>query len=360
MQTGDKVKLVKALSGLPSTTDDATIYFSVSDHKIYLGDQSYGDGTTYNFVSGTNGFTVTPSGGSAQTVTVTPIITNNITGSGTSGYIAKFNGVNTITDGPALGSDTNTFLRNDGTWKDPINNFASNAGFHNSIYHGKFLGTSITAEQYAQISAGTFDDMFIGDYWTISTTFGNTTKNVDYVIAGFDYWWNVGDSYPPTNRHHIVLVPRDVLYSDRMNSTDTTTGGYVGSEMYTTNLADARTGIGNVFSGHIYSMRKLLTNSVGADGQANNWTWTTCSVELMSETMVYGAKVWGNSGFEVGSDMGILPLFALNPASRNSRSMWWLRSVVSPSHFAYVVAYGYVGYNRASGSFGVRPCFAIF
>lgn len=72
--------------------------------------------TTYTFANGTNGFTVTPSGGSAQTVTVTPSITNNVTGSGTNGYIAKFNGGNTITNGPAIGSSTNTFLLNNGTW----------------------------------------------------------------------------------------------------------------------------------------------------------------------------------------------------------------------------------------------------
>ena len=78
--------------------------------------------TTYTFANGTNGFTVTPSGGSAQTVTVTPSITNNVTGSGTSGYIAKFNGANTITSGPQLGSSTTTFLRNDGSWATPTDN----------------------------------------------------------------------------------------------------------------------------------------------------------------------------------------------------------------------------------------------
>jgi len=52
-------------------------------------------------------------------VTVTPSITNNITGSGASGYLTKFNGTNTITNGPALGSSTTTFLRNDGTWATP-------------------------------------------------------------------------------------------------------------------------------------------------------------------------------------------------------------------------------------------------
>lgn len=58
--------------------------------------------TTYTFANGTNGFTVTPSGGSAIPVTVTPSITNNVTGTGTSGNLAKFNGANSITDGPGI------------------------------------------------------------------------------------------------------------------------------------------------------------------------------------------------------------------------------------------------------------------
>ena len=75
--------------------------------------------TTYSFTGGTNCFYVTPSDGTQQTITVTPSITNNITGSGTSGYLTKFNGTNTVTDGPALGTDTTKYLRNDGTWAVP-------------------------------------------------------------------------------------------------------------------------------------------------------------------------------------------------------------------------------------------------
>lgn len=75
--------------------------------------------TTYTFANGTNGFTVTPSGGTAQTVTVTPSIVNNVTGSGTSGYIAKWNGANTVTNGPAFGSTTTTYLNNAGNWATP-------------------------------------------------------------------------------------------------------------------------------------------------------------------------------------------------------------------------------------------------
>ena len=108
---------------------EATAMGSTSGKQYAVGLDKNGDlsvnipwtdnNTTYTFANGTNGFTVTPSGGSAQTVTVTPSITNNVTGSGTSGSIAKFNGTNTIADGPKFGSSQVSFLRNDGTWATP-------------------------------------------------------------------------------------------------------------------------------------------------------------------------------------------------------------------------------------------------
>ena len=51
---------------------------------------------------------------SAYGTAVTPV-----TGSGTSGYLAKYNGANSITSGPQLGSSTSTYLRNDGSWATP-------------------------------------------------------------------------------------------------------------------------------------------------------------------------------------------------------------------------------------------------
>lgn len=112
-----------------------------------LEDLTKDTNTTYTFANGTNGFTVTPSGGSAQTVTVTPSIANNVTGSGTSGYIAKFNGGNTITNGPALGSSTTTFLRNDGQWATPavgsdVNVTQTATDSTNANYEVLFSGTA--------------------------------------------------------------------------------------------------------------------------------------------------------------------------------------------------------------------------
>lgn len=51
---------------------------------------------------------------------------------------------------------------------------------HRNVYRGKNLGTAITEAQQAAIHNATFDDLFIGDYWTI-----NGHK---YVIADMNYW----------------------------------------------------------------------------------------------------------------------------------------------------------------------------
>lgn len=58
------------------------------------------------------------------------------------------------------------------------------AGLHNSIARGKFLGTTITEEQYNEIHNGTFKDLYIGDYWRIGTPI--------YAIARFGAYANTG------------------------------------------------------------------------------------------------------------------------------------------------------------------------
>lgn len=232
---------------------------------------------------------------------------------------------------------------------------AANAGFHNSIYRGKYLGSSVTAAQYAAINAGTFDDLFIGDYWTINS--------VNWRIAAFDYWLNTGDTN--TTTHHVVIVPDTALVSSKMNSTNTTAGGYYGSDFYQgtnsiTGKSTAITAVNNAFdAAHILSHRELFTNAV-TDGKASGWAWYDSTVDLMNEVMVYGTNVWSSApGYETGTDKPQLPLFALEPSRICNRGSWWLRSVSSASNFALVSAYGFADGGGAGNSFGIRPAFAI-
>lgn len=230
------------------------------------------------------------------------------------------------------------------------------AGAHNGIYRGKNLGTSVTAEQYAAIADGSFDDLYIGDYWVIN--------GVNWRIAAFDYYLNTGDTNCTT--HHVVIVPDTCLGENKqMNTSNVTTGGYTGSAMYTTNLADAKTLINNAFgSAHILSHRQYLTTTV-ANGRPSAGSWFNSTVELMTEQNVYGGKVFAptSDGSTVPTvhtvDKSQFPLFALEPSRITNRATYWLRDVVSAAFFAFVYYDGSANYSNASLSYGVRPAFSI-
>ena len=232
---------------------------------------------------------------------------------------------------------------------------ADNAGAHNAVYRGKNLGSAVTAAQWAAIQAGTFDDMYIGDYWTIG--------GVTYRIAAFDYYLRAGDTDMTT--HHVTLVPDASMYNHAMNDSNVTTGGYVGSKMYTTGLADAKTTINNAFgSAHILTHRQYLCNAV-SNGKPSGGSWYDSTVELMTEQNVYGGKVFcvGNDGSTVPSlftvDKSQYPLFAFRPDMISNRNWFWLRDVLSNMGFADVGSSGYAHYGYASDDLGVRPAFAI-
>lgn len=240
----------------------------------------------------------------------------------------------------------------------------SSAGAHNAIYRGKSLGSTVTTAQYAAIKAGTFDDLYIGDYWTIG--------GVNYRIAAFDYYLNSGDTSCTT--HHVVIVPDTCLYNAQMHNTssggyeggaaNTTTGGYVGSDMYKSNLEQAKTTIKSAFSGHVLKHRIYLTNAV-ANGRASDGAWCDSEVDLMCEQMVYGSGIFSpvSDGSNVPANYRVeksqLPLFQHEPSRICNRNNWWLRDVITASNFAGVNYGGNAIYDGASNSFGVRPAFCI-
>lgn len=231
----------------------------------------------------------------------------------------------------------------------------NNAGGHNSIYRGKNLGTQVTNEQYEAIQAGTFDDLYIGDYWVIG--------GVNWRIAAFDYYYNTGDA--AFTKHHAVIVPDTSLYTHAMNDTSITTGAYVGSKMYTEGLDQAKTTINNAFgSSHVLSHRIYLSNAT-SDGRASAGVWTDSTVDLMCEHMVYGSGIFSpvSDGSTVPSNYRVeksqLPLFAHNPIMIGIRSTWWLRDVITSAYFALVNGGGDANYTGASRVLGVRPAFCI-
>lgn len=229
------------------------------------------------------------------------------------------------------------------------------AGAHNAIYRGKSLGSAVTEAQWAAIKAGTFEDMYIGDYWTIG--------GVVYRIAAFDYYYRAGDTDMTT--HHVTLVPDANMYTHVMNDTNITTGAYVGSKMYTEGLTQAKTTINSAFGeAHVLNHRQYLQNAT-TDSYASGGSWYDSTVELMTEQNVYGGKIFSNiqNGTALANsytvDKSQYPLFAFRPDMISNRQWFWLRDVVSASGFADVYDGGNATCHNASHAYGVRPAFSI-
>lgn len=223
------------------------------------------------------------------------------------------------------------------------------------LFRGKNLGTALTAVQKAAIKDGSFKGMFLGDYWSIG---GRIWRIVD-----MDYWYNCGDT--AFTSHHLVIMPDEALYNAQMNTTNVTTGGYVGSEMYKSNLANAKTIVNAAFQGSVLTHREYLCNAV-ANGRPSGGAWFDSSIELPNESMMYG-----HPHFSPTSDGSTVPaiytisktqlaLFMVCPRFIVNRSYnQWLRDVVSSALFAGVLYNGNAGYNSASNSGGVLPVFPV-
>lgn len=253
---------------------------------------------------------------------------------------------------------------------------------HNGFCRGKDLTTYFDNGDFTKaVAAGTFDDIFPGDYITKQVTVDGTSIGAEkFLIADLDYELYTGDSTLTT--HHALVVPQDVLnVNTRMCATNDTTGGYVASEMWQTTIPKYVTAIQNAFgSGHVLKHRELLTNAISASapagggagwvGSSSGWGWYDAYVNLMNENMVYGSRVWG-SGYDTGERTSQLALFRLNPSARiagyrgnrTDRKWYWLTAVASASRFAHCSLVGDAASRDASyadGYSGLRPHFLLY
>ena len=248
------------------------------------------------------------------------------------------------------------------------------AAAHNGIYRGEDLTSYFTSGQMTtDIAKGDFSKIYIGDYIIKSVTVNGTTyNNVKWLVAAIDPLICCGDTQ--TTAHHVLLIPSSTLQRNvQMNPTNTTEGGYLGSDMWKTQIPLWVTGIKAAFGdAHVLKHRELLSNAVNATaasgagagwvGTASGWAWTDVEVNIPNENMIYGAPVFSSSGFDTGDFPRILPLYALKCSHLDDRSWFWLRNVASASYFCYASYYGYAGYDGASHSNatgGVRPYFLL-
>lgn len=240
-----------------------------------------------------------------------------------------------------------------------------NAGAHNSIYRGQDITDLFYDGTLSeQIAAGTFDDIFVGDYII------GKNSNRKYLVADLDYRLHCGDTECTT--HHVLMIPEKVMGTAKMNDTNITTGAYLGSKMYTEYLEPFKTVIKNDFeTDHILTHRNYFANAV-TNGYESAGTWNNSDIELMNELMVYGSNIFHNiiNGTNLPTshtiDKSQLSLFRLDKSKivafndAGDRNWYWLRDVVSSPNFAGVSANGNASGSNASSVLGVRPAFLIY
>lgn len=212
----------------------------------------------------------------------------------------------------------------------------NNAAFHNSIYRGKNLGQSVSSAQLSAIDAGTFEDMYVGDYWGA------------FKIAGFDYFLNSTDGTHTVTDHHVVLV---VKYASaiKLYSSNSTTGGFASMRSYTGGVYNA---INNVASGSAYpvSSSHLLTwydsyTTASSNGAPSAGGWyESKNGELMTEQQVFGCKILSpmNTGTTSVWNYSLsniqFPLYRLAPhlIPRDC----WLRDIFDATHMCWIDSSG--------------------
>ena len=221
-------------------------------------------------------------------------------------------------------------------------------GYPRMKNHGTFT-TLTQVESFLtshNVSSGKPTDIMAGDYFTLGS--------YKVYIAGIDTEYNKGDTELST--HHITCIAN--FGNSKMNSTDTTTGGYNGATVMQTFLSDKATELRNICSTHLLSRKVLLTTAV-TNGKSSSWGWQSKDLTLLSETQIYGSIQWGNA-YDTGEGYEKLPIFnELSPIQLFGRTFIWLRGVDSATHFCLADNSGFPGNYGASASIAVVALFTI-
>ena len=224
---------------------------------------------------------------------------------------------------------------------------------HNATYRGHNLGSF--NETFANdINNGTFNNMYVGDTFTQN---GHT-----YKIGGFNYLFGADANVhlPP----HLLMIT-NVLSDSVMNPSDTTRGGFAGSDMWKSYFPTVVKQLKADFGDHLLTWNEYLTTGVDGDA-ANQGAFFPVQASMMNTVMYWGSpsqystSASNGTNYNIGIETKQLPIMKLHTdEQKNGGNLAWLRDVCSSSGFAYAYGDGSTGWSSASGPGGVRAFFLI-
>ncbi len=240
-----------------------------------------------------------------------------------------------------------------------------NAGAHNSVFRGEDISKLyFDGTLSKQIAAETFDDIFVGDY-IIGQKSGKK-----YYVAGLNYMLGFGfDTNNKCETPHILMIPSSGLAYEKMNTTESTAGGYVGSNVYKTVLPSIKNKVtDDLWSSHLLIHKEVLCNAV-TNGKETGYIVRDSAVELLSERMVYGTNIFKHEelidsyGYYKThvADCAQLPIFQLRKDYMVMGIGYSLRDVSSDKAFCQVSTFGgSAGALTANTANDILPYFLIY
>lgn len=224
-----------------------------------------------------------------------------------------------------------------------------------------------------------FEGIYPGMYFDTGVTVkspSQTNGSSKILIAGLNMHRN---NYQQVRYNAATCCPFTHFGTAKMNDTNTTVGGYKGSEMNTSTLGSVATSgnasgtineqLFSVFGSHLKTIKDIVSNSINASGSnrlgstsgcSNNWEWVDVQSILFSEIEVYGSIVWSSSAYDTGCAKKQMPVFRDSVKSLILDDVyWWLKDVALASDFCGVTGSGFATCSGASISHYVRPRFLI-
>lgn len=255
---------------------------------------------------------------------------------------------------------------------------------HRNIFRGRNLGGSVTDAQLASIQNGTFDDLFVGDYWVIN--------GIYWRIVDMDYWLGCGKSTESndatqasaslrTTWHHLVIMPDHPLAGKELGTKSTGLGksGYANTPMFTTHLDSLILPKVTAAFGDALKEHSDILSAAQVNGTADNMNWFVRKIDIPSMIQMFGHRIFTAADAVNNTDNGLegdisktqFSLFRLCPRFIKcvkhdaapldlDYTYMWLRDSVNNDEYAYIdTNTGFVGSIAANYPLGVRPVFAI-
>lgn len=241
--------------------------------------------------------------------------------------------------GSGLSIDSNGVLSSSGGASMPYTN-------HNGGIRGNNLGSSYTVEQKAAIAAGTFEDIYVGDYWEL-----NGKK---YRVADIDTFYLQGN--PQESNHHVVIMP-DELSSSGYNIDNI---HYGLSNLCTSVLPSLASGFEIDFGGTY-----LVNHNFVVDRGGTNQEWIALKAMIPSIHNIFGGVTVTPPGETWESRQpNQFALFRYKPefiATQNSSVNFWCIEANSgnDSYIAVTRTRAFNWYQRYSYTNYIRPFFLL-